>query len=53
MIVAERLANEARAEAQLAYARTTYAKAQAVNDEMVRGNSALIEELQRNSGDKQ
>jgi hypothetical protein len=53
MLVAERFANESRTEAQLAFARTTYLKAQAVNDEMTRGNGALIQELQRSSGDKQ
>jgi Domain of unknown function (DUF4398) len=53
MIVAERLADESRTEAQLAFARTTYIKAQAVNDEMMRGNGALIQELQRSSGDRQ
>jgi hypothetical protein len=53
MIVAARLADESRTEAQLAFARTTYIKAQAVNDEMTRGNGALIQELQRSAGDKQ
>jgi hypothetical protein len=53
MIMAERLANESRTEAQLAYAKTTYVKAQAINDDMARSNTALIEEMQRNSGDKQ
>jgi hypothetical protein len=53
MLVAERLANESRTEAQLAFARTTYIKAQAVNDEMMRSNGALNQELQRTSGDKQ
>ena len=53
MVVADRFANESRTEAQLAYAKTAYVKAQAVNDDMMRGNGALIEELQRNSGDKQ
>lgn len=52
MVVAERLADQSRTEAQLAFARTTYLKAQAVNDEMTRGNGALIQELQRSSGDK-
>ncbi len=52
MIIAERFANESRAEAQLAFARTTYIKAQAVNDDMARSNSALIQEMQRSSGDK-
>ncbi len=53
MEVAARLADESRTEAQLAYARTTYVKAQAVNDEMTRSNGALIQEMQRTSGDKQ
>ena len=53
MDVAERLANESRTEAQLAFARTTYVKAQAVNDEMTRSNGALIQEMQRTTGDKQ
>jgi hypothetical protein len=51
MIMAERLANESRTEAQLAYARTAYVKAQAINDDMAHSNGALIEEIQRNSGD--
>lgn len=53
MVSAERLANESRTEAQLAYAKTAYAKAQAVNDEMARSNGAVIEELQRNAGEQQ
>jgi hypothetical protein len=53
MTVAERLADQSRTEAQLAFARTSYVKAQAVNDEMTRSNGALIQELQRSSGDKQ
>ena len=53
MVMAERMANESRAEAQLAYAKTAYVKAQAINDDMSRSNGALLEELQRNSGDKQ
>lgn len=52
MVLAERFANESRAEAQLAYAKTAYVKAQAINDDMVRSNAVLNEELQRNSGDK-
>jgi hypothetical protein len=52
MVIAERLADQSRTEAQLAFARTSYVKAQAVNDEMTRGNGALIQELQRSSGDK-
>ncbi|HTC53649.1 MAG TPA: DUF4398 domain-containing protein [Steroidobacteraceae bacterium] len=53
MVMADRLANESLTEAQLAYARTAYVKAQAINDDMTRSNGALIEEMQRNSGDKQ
>jgi hypothetical protein len=53
MVVAERFANESRAEAQLAFARTAYVKAQAINDDMTRSNGVLIEEMQRNSGGKQ
>jgi hypothetical protein len=53
MILAERLANESRTEAQLAYAKTAYVKAQAINEDMAHSNGALIEEIQRNSGDKQ
>jgi len=53
MVMAERFAEESRAEAQLAFAKTTYVKAQAINDEMMRSNVALTEELQRKSGDKQ
>jgi uncharacterized protein DUF4398 len=52
MVLAERFANESRTEAQLAYSRTAYVKAQAINDDMSRSNGALLEELQRNSGDK-
>ncbi len=53
MVIAERFAEESRAEAQLANAKTVYVKAQVINDEMSRSNVALTEELQRNSGDKQ
>ncbi|HEY6484483.1 MAG TPA: DUF4398 domain-containing protein [Steroidobacteraceae bacterium] len=52
MLTAERLAQEARVEAELASARTTNAKAKAVNEEMMRSNGTLVEEMQRNSGDK-
>jgi hypothetical protein len=52
MIRAERLAEESRTEAELASARTEATKASAVNAEMQRSNSSLIEEMQRNAGDK-
>jgi Domain of unknown function (DUF4398) len=53
MVVAERLADQSRAEAELASARTSAAKANAVNDEMKRSNGTLADEMQRNTGDKQ
>ena len=52
MIVAERLADQSRAEAELASARTSTAKANAVNDEMKRSNATLVDEMKRGSGDK-
>lgn len=52
MIMAERFAEESRAEADLASAKTSAAKAKAVNDEMKRSTGTLIEEMRRNSGDK-
>jgi hypothetical protein len=52
MIVAERLANESRAEAELASAATAAVKAQAVNAQMQRSNQNLKDELQRNTGDQ-
>jgi hypothetical protein len=51
MIVAERLADESRAQAEFASAKTAAAKAQAVNDEMKKSTATLIQEMQRNSGD--
>ena len=53
MTMAERLADESRAEADLASAKTANVKADAVNDEMKRSTSTLVEEMQRNSGEKQ
>ena len=53
MVMAERLANESRAEADLASAKTANVKATAVNDEMKRSTSTLIEEMQRHSGERQ
>ncbi len=52
MIVAGRFAEESRAEAELASAKTAAAKAKTVNDEMSRSTGTLIEEMQRSSGDK-
>jgi hypothetical protein len=51
MLAATRLADEARAEADLAVARTGVAKANAVNADMERSTETLIEEMQRKTGD--
>jgi hypothetical protein len=51
MITAQRLADESRVEAELAFARTETAKADAINQELQRGADALAEEMQR-SGDQ-
>lgn len=51
MLDAGRLADEARAEAELAVARTRLAKANAVNADIERSNATLIEEMQRKTGD--
>jgi len=51
MIVAGWLADEARAEAELAVARTSVAKANAVNADMKRSTATLVEEMQRKTGD--
>lgn len=53
MILANRLADESRAEAELASAKTAEAKASAVNTDMKRGTGVLVEEMKRGTGDKQ
>jgi len=50
MIMAERFAQESTVTAKLAAARTEATKAEAVNEEMIRGADALIEEMQRTGG---
>jgi hypothetical protein len=52
MVVAEHFADQSRAEAELASAKTSAAKANAVNDEMKHSNGTLIDEMKRGSGDK-
>ncbi|MGD9841633.1 MAG: DUF4398 domain-containing protein [Steroidobacteraceae bacterium] len=52
MIVAERLALESRADAELASAKNEAAKAQAVNDEIKQSTAILSQEMQRNTGAK-
>ena len=51
MVVAAQLADEARAEAELASARAGAAKANAVNQDMKHSTDTLIEEMQRKTGD--
>lgn len=50
MVVAERLALEARVNAELAMARADAGKAKAVNDDLRKSTESLEQELQRNSG---
>ena len=52
MTMAERFAEESRAEAEFASAKAADVKAKAVNDEMRRSTDTLIEEMQRNAGAK-
>ena len=47
MVLAERYANEARIEAELAMARTESKKAAEINDDMIRSAAALEAEIQR------
>ena len=51
MAMAGQLADEARAEAELAAARSGAAKANAVNADMKQSTSTLIEEMQRKTGE--
>jgi len=52
MIEARRFAEQSRASAELAFARTEARKAAAVNDEMRKSNEAIKQEMQRNPGAK-
>jgi hypothetical protein len=52
MVEAERFADQSRADAELASAKTTAVQAKAVNDEMLRSTSTLVEEMKRNSGEQ-
>jgi hypothetical protein len=51
MVIAERLALQSRASADLAAAKTASVKALAVNAEMKSGNAVLVEELNRAGGE--
>ncbi|QKE64058.1 DUF4398 domain-containing protein [Aquipseudomonas campi] len=53
MLLAERLAQQSRAEAELALARSQAAKAKVVNDEMRKSTDSLKQEMQRNTGVQQ
>lgn len=50
MVLAARLADESRAEAELAAARGEVVKAKKVNDEMKQSIETLKQEMQRNTG---
>jgi len=52
MVTADRFAEESRVEAEFATAKALSAKATLVNDEMRTSTSALVEEMNRKSGDK-
>jgi hypothetical protein len=52
LILANQFADEARAEAELAVAKTTEAKASAVNEDMKRSTGTLVEEMKRGAGVK-
>ena len=52
MMLAERFAEESRAEAELAAAKVADVKAKAVNDEMKHSTQTMIEEMNRSAGDR-
>jgi Domain of unknown function (DUF4398) len=52
MVVAERLALQSRAAAELSTAKTASIKAAAINADMVRSNAILVEEMNRKAGAK-
>jgi hypothetical protein len=51
MVVAQQYADEARAGAELAAAKSGAVKALAANEDIKRGTATLIDEMQRKSGD--
>jgi len=53
MVVAQRLAEQARADAELAFAKAGAIKAMKVNEEMQQSNDSLNQEMMRNTGDAQ
>jgi hypothetical protein len=50
MLRAQRLAEQSRADAELASAKSEAVKAKAVNDEMKKSTDTLKQEMQRNTG---
>lgn len=52
MVLAQRLAEQSRVDAELATAKFEAAKANSVNDEMRKSTDALKQEMQRNPGAK-
>ena len=52
MAQGERLAQESRVDAELAFAQSNALKNQAVNDEMLHSTQTLSDEMQRNTGTK-
>lgn len=53
MLLAERLADQSRVEAELALAKSQATKAKVVNDEMQKSINSLKQEMQRNTGAQQ
>jgi hypothetical protein len=53
MVLALRLAEQSRVDAELAFAKAGAAKAKLVNDEMHKSNNSLNQEMQRNTGETQ
>ena len=50
MILAKRLAEESKVEADLAFAKAQVVKAQLINDEIQKGTDSMRQEMQRNTG---
>lgn len=53
MVLAQRLAEQSRVDAELAAARSDAAKAKEVNDEMMKSTDSMKQEMQRNTGAQQ
>jgi hypothetical protein len=53
MVTAERLAEQARVDAELALAKAEAARAEAVNEEMMASSEILRQEMQRYHGDRE